>query len=295
MMQENETKDFNYSGTYYRQHLHAGKYKIEAWGASGGNNAQNYREGYGAYVSGIINFPRNIVVYIFPGEKGRGNGTATFGGGGTGSKHNVDMPSGGGATDVRLKRNDLYSRIIVAGAGGASVYLQGKYEADGGDAGGLEGFNGTTSGFNESRISPPSGGSQTKGGWPSGEFGKGGSGFCGGGGGYFGGSGSTTMPDAISSAAGGSSFISGYDGCIAPKRKDRFHASGLFFTDAVMKSGKEEFNSPEGILRTGHVGNGHVRITFLESHPQIGIDCTHYSSPKNRIPYVNILILIMTK
>lgn len=295
MMLENEVKNFKYSGTYYRQYLHAGKYKIEAWGASGGNNALTYREGYGAYVSGIIKFPRNIFIYIYPGEKGRGNGIATFGGGGTGTKHNVDMPSGGGATDIRLKRNDLYSRIMVAGAGGASVYLQGYYEANGGDAGGLEGYNGTTSGVNKSYISPPSGGSQTKGGWPNGKFGIGGSGFCGGGGGYYGGSGSTTTENAISSAAGGSSFISGYNGCIAPKRNDRFHASGFLFTDGVMKSGKDTFNSPEGTSSTGHIGNGHVRITALEIHPQIGIDCTHYSSSKSRIPYALTYIIVATR
>ena len=39
------------------------------------------------------------------------------------------------------------------------------------------------------------------------------------------------------------------------------YVGGVF--ESTVKAGNESFYSPEGTLETGHLGNGHVRITYL--------------------------------
>lgn len=77
---------------------------------------------------------------------------------------------------------------------------------------------------------------------------------------------------------GGSSYISGHDGCIAISEEstsdniimleDANHYSGYVFTNTVMISGiNEQMTEPDGTVNSnfGHSGNGHVRITYLGS------------------------------
>ncbi|MCI6627228.1 MAG: glycine rich domain-containing protein, partial [Tenericutes bacterium] len=133
------------------------KYKIELWGAQGGNEYEFWSTnglienivygGYGAYTRGEILLNKGDILYIYVGEAGTfgkpginststvGQGAvATFNGGGAGGAAggSSSLPyqnysggnSGGGATDVRLvpgSWNDaisLRSRIMVAGGGG---------------------------------------------------------------------------------------------------------------------------------------------------------------------------------
>ena len=122
-------------------------YKIECWGASGGNSYEDPRNnghtntvygGKGGYCSGIVIFPSYLNIYIYIGQSGEGVRVKTFNGGGdTGGAYNAR--SGGGATDIRLSNGNwedfssLKSRIIVAaGGGGAQHFLSG---CDGGYAG----------------------------------------------------------------------------------------------------------------------------------------------------------------
>ena len=270
MLFENETKDFDYTGDYHVVNLHAGAYKFECWGASGGDSGNAFG-GKGAYVSGFISFSNRRKFYLYPGGKGETEGKPSFNGGGSGEYHNeIIFSSGGGGTDIRLKKGDYNSRIIVAAGGGGSLYYPNVYSAHGGHAGGFVGVSGKSSGRNASVLVPASPGNQISPGNRKAGFGFGGS-CASGGGGYFGGGCGTFIDSTISSGAGGSSFISGYKGCVAPNKHNEFHNSGLFFTQNVFKSGSEEFDSPQGVKETGHSGNGFIRISFIESHSEIPI------------------------
>ena len=107
----------------------------------------------------------------------------------------------------------------------------------------------------------------------------------GGGSGYYGGgTGGDTFCN-VSSGAGGSSFISGHNGCDAIKKESTedniihtggsIHYSGLYFTNTVMIDGngynwtleKGDYlgmpsHSDNSIIKGNH-GNGYVRITML--------------------------------
>ena len=97
----------------------------------------------------------------------------------------------------------------------------------------------------------------------------------GGGGGYFGGSGSYGVIHRNGSGAGGSSFISGYNGCYAfsspssdkTSPNQNIHYSGLYFTNSQMHSGDESFHSPNGSIEQGHLGDGFIRITIITKYP----------------------------
>ena len=220
-----------------------GIYKIELWGASGGD-ASTFTGGKGAYTVGNISLTSNDLLYLYVGSKGATGDREVistvpggYNGGGNGYiNRNMCLQitaGGGGATDIRLIENNLNSRIMVAGGGGgaySSYCLETDYiDATGGDAGGLNGFSANyirKSGFSEIN---PTGGTQINGGmsvddWTaenyttnySGTFGKGADGdtltssFSGGGGGYYGGASGRWQP-----GGGGSSYISGYLGCVS--------------------------------------------------------------------------------
>ncbi|WP_024990740.1 glycine rich domain-containing protein, partial [Segatella albensis] len=228
----------------------SGDYKLEVWGAAGGNSYKDpIHSGYtntvyggkGGYCSGIITLFPNSDIYIYVGQSGEGVIERTFNGGGIGSdKYN--SKSGGGATDVRLVNgiwnnfNSLKSRIMVAaGGGGAQHYYEG---CNGGNAGGLSGQDGSysISLSNPNPFSVATGATQTSGGIGgkgdingfNGTFGIGGNSVSnhgsdsgsiegsGGGGGYYGGGGAFFQTYyVVGSGSGGSSFISGYTGCDA--------------------------------------------------------------------------------
>lgn len=158
----------------------SGTYRIELWGAAGGNSAyfQNNplldkKHGKGAYTSGDIYLEAGKILYVQVGSKG-GNATVVkdnnrftnFGypsqggtGGYNGGGNGYDDPEanagggGGGATDIRLSdglANDfesLKSRIMVAaGAGGMSRYYE--YDGDTAAGSGESGSGGTIKGIN---------------------------------------------------------------------------------------------------------------------------------------------------
>jgi len=233
----------------------ATSYKIQCWGASGGNSYEdksygNYNTVYGGkggFCSGEVTFLFNLKVYIYVGQSGEGiHLEKTYNGGGAGGI-NYDAKSGGGATDIRLIKgntwsefNSLKSRIIVAaGGGGAQHYTSG---SQGGNAGGLFGQDGLYSCIlPHPSYTVATGAIQTLGGYGGigasngfdGTFGIGGdheehdeqdfinkhlSSYTyggGGGGGYYGGGGGSVNNAIVGSGAGGSSFISGYPGCDA--------------------------------------------------------------------------------
>ena len=283
-----------------------GKYKIELWGAQGGD-FKELKGGRGSYSTGNIYLNKSQVLYINVGGTGKTGTQAkidvTEGGynGGANSytsrtECGQSTSSGGGATDIRLISQNLNSRIMVAGGGGGSYYeycSSADYASINGGAGG--GINGQTANYvtyNGYSSINPTGGTQTTGGksideWNSttytttysGAFGKGGTGnnsYSGGGGGYYGGASGTWQP-----GAGGSSYISGYVGCVAVTSEEditpkegctdgtndvtcSYHYSGLKFTDSEMKAGNEEMPNYSGTkTMVGNEGNGYAKITAM--------------------------------
>jgi len=277
-------------------------YKIECWGAQGGNSydsGNGYTNtvygGKGGYCSGEITFPSNLNVYVYIGQSGEGTREKTFNGGGKGGPA-YNGRSGGGATDVRLTEgntwnefNSLKSRIIVAAGGGGAQHFV--YGCNGGNAGGLSGQGGFEShGSSYDSYTLATGATQTSGGTrgkggnylsegTNGVFGIGGDydsydHGSGGGGGYYGGGGGGHNSGIVGSGAGGSSFISGYIGCDAITESSTEnniihtgqsnHYSGKVFTNPIMIDGGSVMPSPTGSTETGHTGNGYCIITWQQ-------------------------------
>ena len=278
-------------------------YKIECWGASGGDSDKDPDQsfnnavygGRGGYCAGRITLPYNISLYIYIGQSG-GNlrGVSPFNGGGAFFSQWNNHQSGGGATDIRLVEGDtwnefnsLKSRIIVAaGGGGAHHYWEG---CNGGNAGGLLGQDGFYSvdlvnGPNNP-LSLATGATQTSGGTGAsgiengynGTFGIGGNGASnyggGGGGGYYGGGGGSYAHNIVGSGAGGSSFISGYPSCDAIAESSTEgniihtnqpnHYSGKVFINPVMIDGGSVMPKPRGGTEIGHSGDGYAIISWI--------------------------------
>ena len=287
-----------------------GTYQIELWGAQGGDsryhNIDEIRPnsgGKGAYVKGTIQFLGTTKLYLFIGGKGEDQvytvqtpSKGGFNGGGIGGvdSHDTTYPEsgagGGGATDLRIFNGDddesLKSRLIVAGAGGGGCSTNNtspflgpyQYSAYGGSGGALSGENSTEYGV---------AGSQQ-----FGIFGKGGDGLGnstgngsatgGSGSGYFGG---FTVPPSYGDyefgGSGGSSYISGHEGCIAYGKdsskssklnENSIHISNVFFTNTEMKTKyDEDFVDPFGNHEEGHSGNGCAKITVISSRDSLNI------------------------
>lgn len=300
ILEERYHADFDYTGEVQKfEAPYEGVYAIELWGASGGIVTSDAESGAGGYTKGSIHLKKGDTMYVYVGEKGSNNRTATFNGGGYGGygTKNGYGNSGGGATDIRLINgnwNDiegLKSRIMVAGGGGGVA--AGSYNSAGEKsyAGGLTGYSGGYYSGHSFVNQNGKGGTQIAGGAKgnnhsngtgtaySGSFGTGGNndttsssyGAGGGGGGYYGGGagGSTGYGGAGQGGGGGSSFISGYAGCNAIDKDGNptsqpNHYSGLIFHDKLMLSGKEEMPNPrEDTSMIGNHENGFVRIQFI--------------------------------
>lgn len=283
----------------------SGYYKIELWGAQGGG-ATEYTGGKGAYTCGTIYLEDNTKLYVYVGESGINTEKIVFNNGSSVWKiyDNAVAFPGGGSTDIRINNgewddfNSLKSRIMVAGGGGGTqTYYQ---NISGANAGGLIGYSGSVSG-NDGRIA--TGGTQTSGGnnglgmhatenevreyngfgkviCSKGEMAKGGNGYYAGGNGAHG-------DGTVGSGAGGSSFISGHNGCDAVDEGSTenniihtgqsVHYSGYKFTNTIMIDGsgykwttiKEDtltgMPTYDGInTMIGNDGNGYAKITFIK-------------------------------
>lgn len=150
-----------------------GYYKLETWGAQGGDSYiagdTNYRGGYGGYSTGIIKLEKATNLYVVIGGSGQRcvcNTSQTccgenggFNGGGKSLQYtggSTYYGSGGGATHIATiagllseLENNKDSIILVSGGGGGASNWQGAatagYNHLGGDAGGISGMKGTYS------------------------------------------------------------------------------------------------------------------------------------------------------
>ena len=294
----------NYTGSSKTLNLSKGYWKFELWGAGSGYSSFNNTEdpgspepGLGAYVSGVLHIKENTVFHANVGGQGTNNtvnttnskpygapGKGGFNGGIDGAEDtwNWDCASGGsgGATDIRIDDNGLYSRIIVAGGGGSPGCNMGHggYGGSGGtiegiDGGKGEGTPGRGGHYNESNLL-----------FGDGQKGEPGNGACGsGGGGYFGGyggiivqygdDGNITTDGHGGGGGGGSSYVSGCTGCITLRSDnttaDNYYSSDYVFNDIVMIAGNETniptFNDVDYIP---HVNHGLIVITRLYTNTQ---------------------------
>ena len=128
--------------------LARGAYLVDVFGAEGGGYAP---PGKGGEMKGILSLSKNTTLYAYVGAKGESgiNMTveATFGGGGSAYGYRTDhfIGTGGGASDLRLDKDSLASRIIVAGGGGGSGRNPSHdIESPGGDGSGDNGRDATT-------------------------------------------------------------------------------------------------------------------------------------------------------
>ena len=272
--------------TPYRLTLKPGVYQMECWGAKGLNISLARIPGNGSYTSGIIELHHRKTFYIYIGVSGffnalKENPTLSFG------------PNGsGGATDVRLEASEtwwdimsLASRIMVAAGGGSSEWDR----SEGGNGGELEG-GASIHGTYDGKILPttckgatqiPGTNCTTEGMYVDahaipGEFGgavyrsevadNGGIG----GGGYYGG---TSFSYAYG-GSGGSSFISGHNGCNAINKLQQptdtithsgkpFHYSGYHFVSTIMIGGDKTKPLPSGDQGTWSENQGAFRLTLI--------------------------------
>ena len=282
--------NFEYKGYTQAVNLSQGTYKLEVWGAQGGNMG-SYYGGKGGYSVGNLKLNTSTTLYVTVGGRGNNTQSGGFNGGGTvtGSDTSTYQASGGGATDISLygtanttswnTTNHLYSRIIVAGGGGGAT----SYSAsDGGHGGGIEGL---VSPGNTSNNRRGLGGTQTSGGsWTTlgsssytvtaGTFGSGGSGYntgssgwpgSGGGSGWYGGGGGTAA-----GGAGGSGYV--YTSSTAGNYPSSCKLNNNYYlTDAQTIAGDTSFLSPTGTSEIGHSGNGYARITPLNTFTPLEI------------------------
>lgn len=266
--------NFDYTGAVQSVTLPKGTYKLECWGAQGGNRSQDSASatvtgsGLGGYSIGTLTLTQLTTCYIYVGGQG-GMSSSTgnvkveggFNGGGFASHESTGEPGngGGGATDVRIAQDSLYSRVIVAAGGGGS----GEDNETGGYGGGETGGAGSG---NTSLTQA----SQTSGGTNSFGFGLGGNTYNGGagGGGWYGGASrySVSSYSTGSDSEGGG----GGSGYVYTSSTAKNYPSGCllnssyYLTDAQTIAGNNSFVSPTGSSETGHSGNGYCRITVIE-------------------------------
>lgn len=269
----NDIMDFNYTGSIQSKTLKPGTYTIECWGGQGGTFGSCIG-GYGGYSKGTITLTKATTVYISVGGAGSSSSTAAgFNGGGTGI---YSGRGGGGATDVRIGQNSLYSRVIVAGGGGGAGVASANANpcgCGGGEYGGDGYYNNTTGSYTAGQNRSGGSASQTAGGitWSTGTqatFGQGGnaSGYsCGGGGGGWYGGGGAYDSDSDSDGrwgGGGSGYV--YTSSTAKNYPNGCLLNSThYLTNAQTIAGNTSFTSPTGSAETGHTGSGFCRITNL--------------------------------
>lgn len=273
---EPQQKEFLFDYTGAVQNFTApadGIYKLQVWGAQGGQGGPSNLGGKGGYSVGNITLTKGENLYVYVGGQGIGATTTSstakenvggYNGGGS-SYQTTGGPrsSGGGATDIRFIQNtdplnsaSLLSRVIVAGGGGGTLYYSNtSYTA--GAGGGASGTDGTVG----------KGGTQTTGGSGYEQFTAAGFGYggyrpssatgtvAGGGGGWYGGG-------AGNSAGGGSGFI--WTDTTASNVPSGYSVETKYYlTEASTIAGNAQFDSPTGTKETGHTGNGYAKITWL--------------------------------
>ena len=270
--------DFDYTGT--EQVFTApvsGTYKLETWGAQGGNGYDDFTTGgYGGYSNGILHLNTNEILYINVGGQGFANTSKAenltsyggYNGGGNSSNAflNKLVSGGGGSTHMALVSGILSTLkdskdkiLIVSGGGGGTAYASASEISNGGAGGGYKGNVGITNRTddwckNNVGCVPGGGGSQES--IKDNDFGAGlssGDG-AGGGGGYYGGVGGGTV-----SGGGGSGYIG--NSLLTNKAMYCYNCeeSSEESTKTISTTCAEETPTSNCAKK----GNGYARITYI--------------------------------
>ncbi len=293
---EGKTWVFNYTGDEQQFNVPCnGKYRIELWGASGGNAFGIHENvgGNGSYVSGNVRLSTDEELFINVGGRGEdankvgssydGTTRVSLGGyNGGGSVRGIGQcvgAAGGGATSLALVSGELATLsekkdqilMVASGGGGASLDINNRssYEGSGGAGGIINGYRGKTQGNTQCLAY---GASQTSGGTSCntqiyGYFG--GSNYTGtsididgggGGSGWYGGGNSI-----CSGGGGGSSYIN--ENTIF----DSLNNDYLFSSIVAYDGESNEMPSHDGTTTmTGNIGNGYVKITLVSKQMNSG-------------------------
>lgn len=97
-----------------------GVYRLEVWGGKGGDNTDSGGTvgGKGGYSTGLVTLTAGDILYVYTGGAGEYASVPGFNGGGGAEKTNTGgAAGGGGASDIRINKDTLYARAIVAGRG----------------------------------------------------------------------------------------------------------------------------------------------------------------------------------
>ena len=247
--EKNENATFQYTGNVQQTILFAGKYRIDCYGAKGGNGYGNSSGGYGGHVAGYLIIARPSTAYLYCGQAGNNDNArrSSYNGGAIGGTDNLggteNGGAGGGASDIRINGTTLSDRIAVAGGGGGA----GGWSSSAGQPGGLgtsktNVYNGSGTGTNGILGTGTNGITANSGGG-------------GGGGGYYGG---TTR---------GTQVVQYTVGC------------GAYGGSNYLNESIEYIISEAGICS----GNGYITITCIQSG--FGIFCNNCSSsPEYYLP-----------
>ncbi len=216
-----QTQDFSFTGAVQPYLVPAsGIYKLEVWGAGGGDAAG--KAGKGGYSAGYKELSAGQTLYVCVGggaKKSAGYITQGYNGGAhqsaSGGNTTAGGGGGGGATHIALGDGTLDAAqdvLIVAGGGGGGGAIHNSSQMTyGGNGGGLQGENawlGSPTNGRRYNDRGGTGGGQTGGGSGLrglGASGNGGKAGGGGGGGWFGGGGGGDD----SGGGGGSGYIDG--------------------------------------------------------------------------------------
>ena len=285
-------QDFNYTATEQVLAIpKSGTYKLEVWGAQGGdtlmNGKNNMYGGYGGYSIGIVKLDKNKMIYLNVGGSGAGctlyDSNPSFGiecpggynGGGTSISPNLgndNAGTGGGATHIALVsgllstlQDNINDILIVSGGGGGSYSWKDiDYAANGGHAGGYKGVDGYMSVYYASKL-PGGGGTQVSAGTAGtmrgadGKFGQGGDGgkvgSSGGGGGFYGGG---------ASAHNGSGGGSGYIGNSLLSNKAMYCYNCEESSEESTKTISTTCTEEKPTENCAKKGNGYARITYID-------------------------------
>ncbi|KAK8899209.1 hypothetical protein M9Y10_001513 [Tritrichomonas musculus] len=284
--------------------LPQGQYKLEVWGAKGGDSTGNGHPncsrgnstvpgGLGGYSRGILSLNKKETVFVFVGEEGRASdssdGSTTEGGfpdgGGTKtsycSNYHTVPGTGGGSTSIRIGSDSNYTRVIVAGGGGgASGDCQNA--SPGGFGGGLNGgncyYNGSLRNLGAGTQTGSTKGVSYKDNGDPGSFGLGApskynsgchSGGGGGGGWYGGGGGGYGSHFDCSGGGGGSGWTFTESNFLAFQLGDSINASKFTLTGAYYLSDVMCVGGNEEFPRPDGKGNerGHIGHGFAKITP----------------------------
>ena len=268
-VQQSNTTKFDYTGNEQEYVVpEDGKYKLETWGAQGGDIISSYSGGYGGYSVGTVSLKKGDTLYLNVGGQGYSSKTMSsntkttggYNGGGYGYQTtNLYASGGGGATHIATKSgllstlSDSLDSILIVSGGGSGAYGYGSYFWNGNSGGGVIGgysndstSAGTqTSGFEFGQA----GDSENKSNWASTTNRSGGGGGLYGGQSYWGEKGS----------GGGS----GYIGNEKLTNKAMYCYSCEESNDKSTKTIRTTNVSSNAITNSAKIGNGYAKITLL--------------------------------